>query len=134
MRRAVEHGGDQEFLSRAAPHTAEEISPLRKDGKALVFDMAITAKVRTVSHRLDADSPNVVPSWKVATQILKGEISSLLRAPRNQSESKSRSTATDLQRRAGQRLRLRKLTRNGARLPADESAPAPIDLVRIGDR
>src|SRR5882724_6202336 len=56
-----------------SPHTAEEIFAAAKDGKALVFDMAITAKVRTVSQSADADSPNVVAQLEGSDSNLKGE-------------------------------------------------------------
>jgi Peptidase family M28/PA domain len=54
-------------------HTAEEIFAAANAGKPPVFDMPITAKIRTVTQSTDAHSPNVVAKLEGSDPALKGE-------------------------------------------------------------
>jgi hypothetical protein len=56
-----------------SPHTADEIFAAGKAGTAPVFDMQMTAKVRTVSQSEDVHSPNVVAKLEGSDPNLKGE-------------------------------------------------------------
>lgn len=54
-------------------HTAEEIFAAANAGKPPVFDMPITARIRTVTQSTDAHSPNVIAKLEGSDPVLKGE-------------------------------------------------------------